>query len=136
MSKSTNEAGEGGDALIHLRVPAALKARWVRDSRASGCKLTDWIVERVEAQAMNIFPIPHTLDEKYKGAGYALAAVTGGQVVDLVYIADALPDYDPDQRGALQAALNDDRLGPTVRRLQALGQVSVGMCSAWEFVGL
>lgn len=41
------------DALIHLRVPAALKARWVRDSRAAGQRLTDWIVRRVEAQTMN-----------------------------------------------------------------------------------
>lgn len=85
---------------------------------------------------MMVWPIPDKLAAKYRGAGHALAAVTGGQVVDLVYIADALPDYDPDQRGALQAALNDDRLGPIVRRLQALGKVSVGMCGAWEFVEL
>lgn len=39
------------DALIHLRIPAALKARWVRDSRAAGQRLTDWIVERVERTA-------------------------------------------------------------------------------------
>lgn len=37
------------DALIHLRVPAGLKARWVRESRDAGQKLTDWIVQRVEA---------------------------------------------------------------------------------------
>ena len=36
------------DALIHLGVPAALKARWVRESRAAGMRLTDWIVEKVE----------------------------------------------------------------------------------------
>lgn len=36
------------DALIHLRVPAALKARWVRDSRAAGLKLTDWILQKME----------------------------------------------------------------------------------------
>ena len=50
MSKSTSDEGEGGDALIHLRVPAATKARWVRESRAAGMRLTDWIVERVERQ--------------------------------------------------------------------------------------
>lgn len=136
MSKSTSETGEGGDALIHLRVPAALKAGWVRDSRAAGRKLTDWIVERVEVRPMNVFPISDALAAKYHGAGHALAAVTGGQVVELVYMADAMPDYDPDQRGALQTALSDDRLGPTVRRLQAVGQVIVGMCSAWEFIEL
>lgn len=36
------------DALIHLRVPAELKALWVRESRAAGMRLTDWIVKRVE----------------------------------------------------------------------------------------
>jgi hypothetical protein len=36
------------DALIHLRVPARLKARWVRESRAAGMRLTDWIIHRME----------------------------------------------------------------------------------------
>lgn len=36
------------DALIHLRVPASLKARWVRESRAAGMRLTDWILQRME----------------------------------------------------------------------------------------
>ena len=35
------------DSLIHLRVPAATKARWVRESRAAGMRLTDWIAARV-----------------------------------------------------------------------------------------
>jgi len=35
-------------ATIHLTVPASLKARWVRDSRAAGKRLTDWLVERIE----------------------------------------------------------------------------------------
>lgn len=37
------------DALIHLRVPAATKGRWIRVSRAAGMRLTDWIVHAVEA---------------------------------------------------------------------------------------
>jgi len=37
------------DALIHLRVPAATKARWVRESRAAGMRLTDWITNKVES---------------------------------------------------------------------------------------
>ena len=36
------------EALIHLRVPAETKARWVRQSRAEGKRLTDWITEKVE----------------------------------------------------------------------------------------
>ena len=42
-----NNSNEGG-ALIHLRVPASLKARWVRESRAAGMRLTDWIIHRME----------------------------------------------------------------------------------------
>ncbi len=36
------------ESVIHLRVPAAVKACWVRESRAAGMRLSDWIVERVE----------------------------------------------------------------------------------------
>ena len=36
------------ESIIHLRVPAAVKARWVRESRAARMKLADWIVSRVE----------------------------------------------------------------------------------------
>lgn len=85
---------------------------------------------------MTIYSIPQTLAHQYHGAGYALAAITGGQVVALVYLADALPDFDPDTPGALPRALDDPKLGPTVRQLSALGQLSVGMCSCWEFCGL
>lgn len=41
------------DATIHLRVPAATKAAWVRESRAAGMRLGDWIIERVEAHKMH-----------------------------------------------------------------------------------
>lgn len=37
------------DATIHLRVPAATKGRWVRASRTAGMRLTDWIMQAVEA---------------------------------------------------------------------------------------
>ena len=40
------------DATIHMRVPAELKGRWVRKSRAEGKRLTDWIVEKVEGHKM------------------------------------------------------------------------------------
>lgn len=131
----TDRDTEGGDALIHLRVPAALKARWVRDSRAAGMKLTDWIINRVEGARMNVFKVPESLASKYHGAGYGLAATVDGQLVDIVYLVDVLPDFSGD-RADLHAALTDQRLAPTVRMLQALGSVHAGMLSAWEFVEL
>lgn len=37
------------DSIVHLRVPAVTKARWVRESRAARMRLTDWIVARIDA---------------------------------------------------------------------------------------
>ena len=39
------------DAIIHLRIPAATKARWVRQSQAEGKKLSDWVREKVDGKA-------------------------------------------------------------------------------------
>ena len=143
MSKSTSNEGEGGDALIHLRVSPALKGRWVRESRAAGMKLTDWIIQRVEARPMNVYKIPDTLSSAYHGAGYALAAIAGGRPVALRYVEDLAPDLGDvlaeggsAARRAVQNWVASDAAGPTVRELQALGDVSVGMCSSWEFVEL
>lgn len=38
------------DALVHLRVPAATKGRWIHASRAAGMRLSDWIIKAVETQ--------------------------------------------------------------------------------------
>lgn len=130
----TDSQGREALSVIHINVPRAMKARWVKASQGRGQKLTDWIIEKLESRTMNVYPIPEALSAKYRGAGNALAAITGGQIVDLVYVEDALPDYEADAPGALAAAINDQRLAPTVRRLQALGQVRVGMCGGWEFV--
>ena len=118
----------------------AVKARWVAQSRREGKTLTDWIVDKVEAKPMNIFKIPDALANKYHGAGHALAATVKGQVVGLVYLRDALPELDQEDdivdSGFDAALLADPRLGPTVRQLQALGDVHFGMCSCWTFVEL
>lgn len=39
------------DTII-IKAPAGTKSRWVRQSRRAGMKLSDWLVERVEAQPM------------------------------------------------------------------------------------
>lgn len=81
---------------------------------------------------MNVFKVPTSLESKYHGSGHALAATVDGQLVDIVYLADALPDFE----GDIEAAMTDDRLAPTVRKLQALGSVHAGMLSVWEFCEL
>lgn len=133
------------DALIHLRVPRALKARWVKASQARGMKLTDWIVAQMErAQAMKTYPIPESLASAYHGACYAMAAIAGGQPVVLRYLEDHVDEATQDAlaegghvaRAAARRWIASDAAGPVVRDLQALGQVSLGMCSGWEFVEL
>jgi hypothetical protein len=90
-----------------------------------------------------IYKIPEGLAPQYHGSGWALAAVAGGQLVKLVYLADASPTFDQmmqqpgaDNHGVFFArqVLQTPELGPVIRELQALGQISVGMLSGWEFV--
>lgn len=68
------------DALIHLRVPAATKARWVRESRAAGMRLTDWIVERVEAQPMKATLTKISIPEGLPFGALKLARDASGEV--------------------------------------------------------
>jgi len=82
---------------------------------------------------MNTFPIPDELAGAYKGCGHALAAVNNGCLIDLLYLRDLLPDFDPERP---EAFIGDYRLAPTITHLEALGQVSIGMCSCWEFCEL
>lgn len=92
---------------------------------------------------MKTYHIPEATASQYHGAGYALASTTGGQLVALRYLADIAPELDEPlteggqtARAAVQNWIKSDAAGPTVRELQALGQVHVGMCSAWEFCEL
>lgn len=53
------------ELIIHFRVPASVKGRWVRASRAAGLKLTDYVVQAVEAymqQQVARIVIPDALD--------------------------------------------------------------------------
>ena len=92
-----------------------------------------------------IYKVLEGLAPQYKGAGWALVAITGGQLVKLVYLADASPTFDQmmqqpgaDNHGAFFArqVLGLPEMGLVVRELQALGEVSVGMLSGWEFTEL
>jgi hypothetical protein len=82
---------------------------------------------------VNTFTIPDELADAYKGSGHALAAIHGGRLIDLLYLRDLLPDFDPERP---EAFISDHRLAPTIRHLEALGEVSIGMCSCWEFCEL
>jgi hypothetical protein len=88
---------EGGDALIHLRVPAATKASWVRASRAAGQRLTDWIIDRVEAPVQHV-PVTLIVPDDLSFADLKLARdpATGdvtfdAGVVERIAVASGLP---------------------------------------------
>ena len=92
---------------------------------------------------MRVFKIPDTLAGAYHGSGWALAASVGGKLVALRYIRDVAPPAVADAIAEVDGAhaaffvrkwLSTQEAAPTVRELQALGDVLVGRCSCWEFV--
>ena len=83
---------------------------------------------------MKVFKVPDDLAEKYSGAGHALAASRDDRLVDIIYIGDILPDFD--EETDLADVINDERIGPHVKWLQAQGNVHIGMLSCGEFVEL
>ena len=89
-----------------------------------------------------VYKVPERLAPQYYGAGWALVAKANGQLVKLVYLADASPAFvqmmqnpGADAHGAffVRQAISLPEVCPVVRELQALGEVSVGMLSCWEF---
>ena len=90
---------------------------------------------------MKTYPIPETLEKSYKGSGWALAAILDGQVVAIRYLSDIAPAISEQLGGDhdgffIRQWIQTADAGPFVRELQALGEVSVGMCSCWEFTEL
>lgn len=91
---------------------------------------------------MRTLKVTDQLAPKYHGAGYALAAITGGQLIEIRYVMDVAPSAIAEQLHGPHAAffvrqwLGTADAEPVVRELQALGEVSVGMLSGWEFTEL
>jgi hypothetical protein len=83
---------------------------------------------------MPVYKIEGAVADKYHGCGQALAAVAGGQLVDIVYLRDVIDEIDEEDETSVRQALDSEELGPTVRYLSAIGEVFVGMCSCYEFV--
>lgn len=93
---------------------------------------------------MNVFQIDQpTLDTDYRGSGYALACIRDGQVVQLAYLRELLPDWDDPSEGdaediqdQLAQVIPYRRLKPTIEKFALNGQVAIGLCSATEFIEL
>jgi hypothetical protein len=92
---------------------------------------------------VNALAIPEALYEKYSGAGYGMVSVLNGVIVDLVYfetIDDSFfidPEFCSDaQMKKLGEIIDDPKVGESVRYLQSLGEVFVGIFSCYEFCEL
>lgn len=79
---------------------------------------------------MIVYDIPDELAGAYKGCGHAIAAVKNDKLVDLLYLSDLLPDFAPHR---VEELMFDLRLAPTIAHLSSLGDVSIGICSCWQF---
>ena len=131
-------------STVHLNVPRALKTRWVKASQQRGLKLTDHLLTLIQrGETMAVYPVDDSMESQYHGAGYALAATAGGQLVALRYLVDVAPELDEPlaeggqtARAAVQSWIKSDAAATVVRELQVFGDVHVGMCSAWEFCEL
>lgn len=95
------------DSQIHLRVPAATKARWVRESRAAGMRLTEWIVQRVQRverkemqmQTVNTYIAVTTssrIDEDARAAADAInrSMAASGDSLNRDAVEDEVASYD------------------------------------------
>jgi hypothetical protein len=85
---------------------------------------------------MQVFKIGDAAENAYRGAGHAVAAVKDNEVVDIVYVGDFIPEFDPETSGALEKAIADPRMIVPVNSLIPKGEIFFGMCSSWEFVVL
>jgi hypothetical protein len=90
-----------------------------------------------------VFAIPKSIEQKYHGAGWALAAIAGDQLVDIRYLSDVAAEQVNEAIEAADGAhaaffvrqwIGTPEAGRIVRELQALGEVSIGMCSCFEFI--
>lgn len=94
----------GSDALIHLRVPAATKARWVRESRAAGMRLTDWIVARIDGQKgetmiqYTIRPTVMTVDTRAAADACNRELASAGDTFDRCAVEEKLAECAPSLR--------------------------------------
>ena len=79
---------------------------------------------------MATYPIPESLSDTYDGAEWTIAAILGGRVVALLYLADIAPEIASEETAIRNWTLTKPL---SVRELQALGEVSAGLVSAEGF---
>lgn len=101
-----------GDALsvIHINVPRAIKARWVKESQTQGIKLTDWIIKTLEITVYNQ-QINNAINQHgaQKVWGLCIKHMAGNTVENL-YLVGLIPQTLADVVRIQRAAY--ERMGP------------------------
>lgn len=100
--------------------------------------------KQITAWGANYWKIPEELYAKYHGCGHAIAAIFNDEIVDIKYLRDIHPDFEIDideptqeqEHEFVKGVIVNPLVGETIRYFQSLGEVSVGMCSSYEFVEL
>lgn len=80
MNCMSGFSGMMPDAIIHLRVSAARKGRWVRASRSAGLRLTDWIIKIVEKHMANKMLARITIPDDVRFSDLRLARDADGMI--------------------------------------------------------
>ena len=86
---------------------------------------------------MNVYPVPPSLQEQYKGCGHAIGTLdASGQINSIFYVRDILPKWDDDEPD-IDLLGSDERLRRLAQALEKeFGLVIFGMVSCWEFCEL
>lgn len=95
---------------IVIRAPAGTKARWVRQSQQTGQKLSDWIIQRIEAPMTKLFGITIPPEVKFSDLKMARNPETG----------DVSFDWTPIKRVCAASGIDVTLLGESEDNLAAL----------------
>ena len=71
---------------IVIKAPAGTKARWVRQSQRAGRKLSDWLIDRIEAPMSKMIPVSIPADVSFSDLNLARDPKTGDVSFDWVPI--------------------------------------------------
>jgi hypothetical protein len=118
---------------MHTVKTSATVAEWDVHKRSEDAR------KLVGSYQENEYPIREPLYSKYDGSGYAIAALLGGELVDLRYLRDIDPAFSDLEVNFNGADIAETTNGPAflraVRQMQALGgKVLLGRCGGMKFM--
>lgn len=134
------KAADGATDLV----PVGVRIRRNQKSVLARLGGSVWVRQQIDESGKKqmTYKIGNAAESQYHGAGWAVAAIIDNEVAALRYIDDVAPPRVCEAMHADSAHaaffvgqwLQTPEAAATLAELGSLGQVSVGMCSCWEFV--